>query len=88
MHGFPTFMSLSSLLTHPTGQRYDTQQLDNWEVGGQYDTPVSFKYDVSLKPTIKKPEIPGKCHFLFLHNNHAITFKLSLLTTHLYLDLI
>ena len=31
-------------------------------VVGQYDTPISFKYDVSLKSTIRKPEIPGKCH--------------------------
>ena len=34
----------------PTGQQYDTQQLGR-EVGGQYDTLVSFKYDVSLKST-------------------------------------
>ena len=27
MHGFATFMPFSSLLAHPTSQRYDTQQL-------------------------------------------------------------
>ena len=69
MHGFAMFMSFSSFLTHPTGQCYDSQQLEGGGGGGhQYDTPVNFKYDISLKSVFQKQEIPGKCHCGFLHN--------------------
>ena len=70
MHGFAVLASFFSLLTHPSGQQYDTQQLEGRGRvgGGQYDCPVSFKYDVSLKSAIQKPEIPVKCHGQFLHN--------------------
>ena len=47
-HGFTVFLL--------TGQHYGTQQLGRG-IGGQYDTSVSFQYDVSLKSTIWKPEI-------------------------------
>ena len=67
MYGFAMFMSFSSFLTHPTGQCYDTQQLRGGG-GHQYDTPVNFKYDISLKSVFQKQEIPGKCHCGFLHN--------------------
>ena len=50
MHAFAMFVSFSSLLTHPTGQRYDTQQLEGEVVN--MITPISFKYDVSLRSTI------------------------------------
>ena len=44
-HGFRMFL--------PTGQQYGTQQLGRG-IGGQYDTSVSFQYNVSLKSTIWK----------------------------------
>ena len=102
MHG-AMFMSFSSLLTHPTGQRYDTQQLCVYAclracmgacvcvcvcvcvrlcvcrvggLGGQYDKPFNFKYEVSLKSTIRKPEFQ-KNIVSFSKINHAITFKLK-----------
>ena len=34
----------------------------------KYNTPATFKYEVSLKSTTEKPEILGKCHCQFLHN--------------------
>ena len=72
MHGFAMLLSFYSLLTHPTGQQYDTQQLRSGGRGRgvvvNMVTPVSFKHDVSLKSTIRKPEIPVKCHCQFLHN--------------------
>ena len=34
----------------------------------KYNTPATFKHEVSLKSTTEKPEILGKCHCRFLHN--------------------
>ena len=42
-------------------------------VVGQYDALISFKYDVSLKLAIRKPEIPGNVIASFSIINHAIT---------------
>ena len=68
MHSFAMLMPFSSLLAHPTSQQYDTQQ--SCGEGGLcwYDAPISFKYDINLNSTIRKLEIPGKCHCPFPHN--------------------
>ena len=44
---------------------------------GQYDALISFKYDVSLKLAIRKPEIPGNVIASFSIINHAITCTLK-----------
>ena len=61
-------VTLYSLVTNPTGQQYDTQKLGGGSRMVKMITPVSFKYDFSLKSNIRKPEIPVKCHCKFLHN--------------------
>ena len=69
MDGFAMFMSFSSLLIHPTGQRYDTQQLGGVGGGGGRLIWYTRQLQIWRQPvTIQKPEITGKCHDRFLHN--------------------
>ena len=46
----------------------NTRKTKGTQLTKKYNTPVSLKYEVSLKSTTEKPEILGKCHCQFLHN--------------------
>ena len=48
-------------------------------LGGQYDKPFNFKYEVSLKSTIRKSEFQKSIIANFSKINHAIIFKLKAL---------
>ena len=73
MHGFPMFMSFSSLLTHPTDQRYDTQQ---W--GGINMThPSALNMTSARNQPFENQKFWENITASFSTINHAITFKVK-----------
>ena len=70
MHGFAMFMTFSSLLIHPAGQRYDIQQLG---ASIRYTRQLqTWRQTVTIQKSSYKNIIPS-----FSTINHEITSKLK-----------